>query len=94
MTENCFPLSGGFQDIFIPEQNKVVRLSQTLISSEYILQEIEWVNFLYHHGDPVPKTETTLRMKNERISASFEYIPGDPIDVTNASHWNEEMFEG
>ncbi|QNG61716.1 hypothetical protein [Metabacillus idriensis] len=52
------------------------------------------MNFLYHHGVPVPKTETTLRMKNERISASFEYIPGDPIDVTNASHWNEEMFEG
>lgn len=95
MRENRIRLDGGFHnDVFYMEdQAKVVRISNTRKTKEMVLQEIEWMHFLYEQGVAVPKPEMQLEDENGRIKAYFEFIKGDMIYVTNELHWNEKTFE-
>lgn len=95
MVDNRIRLDGGFQnDVFyLEEKEKVVRVSNARKTKEMILQEIEWMNFLYEHGVAIPKPEMDLEKEEGRIRAYFEFIEGDLMDVTNVFHWKEEMFE-
>ncbi|WP_313893600.1 phosphotransferase [Psychrobacillus sp.] len=95
MEENCIRLDGGFHnDVFhIKNKGKVVRISDAKKTKEMVLQEIEWMNFLYEEGVAVSKPEMTLESEEERVRACFEFIEGNQIDVTNQFHWNVNMFE-
>lgn len=95
MEENRIRLDGGFHnDVFhIEKKGKVVRISDNSKTKEMVLQEIEWMNYLYEKGVSVPKPEMTLESEEERVKAYFEFIKGDQIDVTNLFHWNVKTFE-
>lgn len=95
MLENRVRLNGGFNnDVFyIKEKERVVRISEKGKTKEMILQEIEWMNFLYEKGVLVPKPVIPLGYEEERVKTYFEFIKGDQIDVTNKSHWNEKVFK-
>lgn len=94
MEENRIRLDGGFHnDVFhIENEGKVVRISDISKTKTMVLQEIEWMNFLYEEGVAVPKPEMTIESEEERVRVYFEFIKGDPIDVTNPFHWNEKIF--
>lgn len=95
MGENCIRLDGGFHnDVFhLMNEGKVVRISDFRKTKVMVLHEIEWMNFLYEEGVLVPKPDMTLEIEEERVKTYFEFIKGDPIDVTNQSHWNVKLFE-
>lgn len=95
MKENRIRLDGGFHnDVFhIKEKGKVVRISESRKTKEMVLQEIEWMDFLHKQGVAVPKPEKILGYEEGRVTAYFEFIQGDGIDVTNVLHWNVKTFE-
>lgn len=94
MLENRVRLNGGFHnDVFyMEEKERVVRISDKNKTKEMVLQEIEWMNFLYKKGVHVPKPVIPVEYEGERVKTYFEFIKGDHIDVTNKSHWNEKVF--
>jgi len=95
MKENCIRLNGGLHnDVFhLVNEGKVERHSDTRKTKEMVLQEIEWMNFLYEKGVNVPKSEIPFKNEENRIIAHFEFVKGEQIDVTNQSHWNVKTFE-
>jgi len=95
MREIRVRLDGGFHnDVFyIEEKGKVVRMSNAGKTKEMVLQEIEWMNFLYEQEVAVPKPEMHLEDENGRVRAYFGFVKGDMMDVTNVLHWNEKVFE-
>ncbi|MDQ0177831.1 phosphotransferase enzyme family protein [Bacillus chungangensis] len=95
MQENRVRLNGGFNnDVFyIEEKERVVRISEKSKIKKMVLQEIEWMNFLYEKGVLAPKPVIPLECEEERVKTYFEFIKGDQINVTNKSHWNEKTFE-
>ena len=95
MRENAIRLDGGFHnDVFyMEEKGKVVRISNDEKTKESVLQEIEWMNFLYERDVAVPKPDMHLEEENGRVRAYFEFIKGDMMDVRNTLHWNEKVFE-
>ncbi|GGA35170.1 phosphotransferase enzyme family protein [Psychrobacillus lasiicapitis] len=95
MRENCVRLNGGFHnDVFyMEEKEKVVRISNAKKTKLMVLQEIEWMKFLYEHEVAVPMSEMPLEEENGRVRTYFEFVKGDMMDVTNALHWNENIFE-
>lgn len=95
MEENCIRLNGGLHnDVFhLVKEDKVERRSDSRKTKEMVLQEIEWMNFLYEKGVSVPKTDQTVKSDGNRVIAHFEFIKGEQIDVTDHSHWNGKIFE-
>jgi len=95
MRENRIRLDGGLHnDIFyMEEKEQVVRISEARKTKEMVLQEMEWMNFLYKQEVAVPKPEMHLEDENGRVRAYFEFVKGDMMDVTNVLHWNEKVFE-
>ncbi|MEY8347951.1 phosphotransferase [Bacillus cereus] len=95
MLENRVRLNGGFHnDVFyMKEKERVVRISDKSKTKEMVLQEIEWMNFLYEKGVHVPKLVMPLGCEEKRVKTYFEFIKGNQIDVTNKSHWNEKVFK-
>ncbi|WP_129690609.1 phosphotransferase enzyme family protein [Gottfriedia acidiceleris] len=92
---NQVRLSGGFQnDVFYDEDyNRVVRQSKLGKTKEMVLQEIEFINFLYMQGVNVPRVDRNLGEEDGRVITYFEYIDGEQIDVTNPNQWNIYLFE-
>lgn len=89
-------LSGGFHnDIFYIEGEEVVERipKKKRKSKEMVLQEIEWMDFLYKNGVSVSKPKLNLVETEGQVKAYFEFIKGEPIDVTNKSHWNSKNFK-
>lgn len=95
MKLNKVRLSGGFQnDVFYLEKEKrVQRISSKKKTREMVQQEIEWKDYLYQNGIAVPKPDMNLEISDERVVTYFEFIDGEPIDVTNTGHWNLKRFE-
>lgn len=95
MLENRVRLTGGFRnDVFyIEEKGKIERISDARRTKNMVLQEIEWMNFLYNEGVALSKPEMSLAYEEGRVKTYFEFIQGDEIDVTNESHWNVKIFE-
>ncbi|SES22674.1 phosphotransferase enzyme family protein [Psychrobacillus sp. OK032] len=95
MRENAIRLDGGFHNdvYYMEKKGKIVRVSNARKTKEMVLQEIEWMNFLYKHAVAVPKPEMHLEEENSRVITYFEFVKGDVMDVTNALHWNEKVFE-
>lgn len=95
MEENRIRLDGGFHnDVFyIKDKGTVVRISDSKKTRDMVLQEVEWIDFLHKAGISVSKPETTLEYEEGRVRSYFEFIEGDHLDVTNAFHWNENVFE-
>lgn len=88
-------LNGGFHNevYYLKDENKILRISEVHKTEESILQELEWMDFLQKHGVRLPLAEKKLRNNNGRISTFFEYIEGNPVEVTNQAFWNGNTFE-
>ncbi|WP_019413824.1 phosphotransferase enzyme family protein [Paenisporosarcina sp. TG20] len=95
MDEIRIKFNGGFHnDVFyIKGKNKVVRISDYKKTKEMVLQEIDWMSFLYGKGVAVPKPEMTLVSEEDRVRTYFEFIKGEQVDVTNVTQWNVKTFE-
>ncbi|MFJ8065801.1 phosphotransferase enzyme family protein [Psychrobacillus sp. NPDC096426] len=94
MKENRIRLDGGFHNdlFYMEEKEKVVRISNARKTKEMVLQEIDWMDYLYKQGVAVPKSDLHLEEEKGRVTAYFEFIKGDMLDVTNVLHWNEKTF--
>ncbi len=95
MEGNRIKLSGGFHnDVYLIEGKDIVeRISEKGKTEDIVLQEIEWMNFLYERGVALPKPHTSLKVENGRVITYFKYIHGEHIDVTNIRHWNTTTFK-
>ncbi|QOR67129.1 phosphotransferase [Cytobacillus suaedae] len=95
MKGNRIRLSGGFHnDVFLIEGEDIVeRISDQGKSEDMVLQEIEWMNFLYERGVALPKPNMSLKVEDGRVRSYFQYIRAEHIDVTNITHWNGTTFK-
>jgi amicoumacin kinase len=94
MESNKIQLSGGYQNqVFYLEQvGKIERISLNK-TKEMILEELDWMDFLYKRGVALPKPAIDVELSGEQVKTYFEYIEGEPVSVTNDSHWNTSNFE-
>lgn len=95
MPESKVRLSGGFHnEVFhILGEDKILRISEAGKTEKMILQEIEWMDHLHTKGIAVPIPEKELNILEGRIAAYFQYVEGNPVDVTNPSFWNSKTFK-
>lgn len=94
MEENKVKLSGGFQNevFYLEKVGKIERISRNK-TKEMILEELDWMDFLYTRGVAVPKPTLDVEISGNQVKTYFEYIEGEPVSVTNVSHWNSSNFE-
>ncbi|MCM3766971.1 phosphotransferase enzyme family protein [Neobacillus niacini] len=95
MRENRIRLNGGFHNEVYYDKgiNRVIRISEPGKTKDIVLAELQWMKFLYDKGVRVPRPDMSIDIEAGRVKTTFEYISGDPVDVTNIAHWNSEMFE-
>jgi amicoumacin kinase len=95
MQRNKIKLNGGFQNevFLIQGEGKILRISGTHKTEKMIMQEIEWMIYLHNAGLSVPVPDVNFDISNGCIVTFFEYIEGNPIDVTDQSHWNPKTFK-
>lgn len=88
-------LNGGFHnEVFhILGEDKILRISGLHKTGKIILQELEWMNYLHKNRISVPIPEMKLEISNMPVRTLFEYIEGNPVDVTNPFIWNPKTFE-
>ena len=95
MDEKYVKLNSGFNNevYFLPDKDKVLRISQKGKTKAMVKQELKWMNFLYENGVEVPHQEIGIESQEGMVETYFQYIEGEHIDVTKVSNWNETMFE-
>jgi amicoumacin kinase len=91
--EKMMPLNGGLHNevFYLPDEELVLRISETGKTTEMVLQEIEWMTYLKENGIKVPGVKQ-FNVKSGRPQVFFEYKRGEPIDVRNKQHWNKQTF--
>jgi amicoumacin kinase len=95
MGENQIRLNGGFHNEVYYDKgiNKVVRISERGKTKERVMAELQWMKFLYDEGVRVPKPDMFIENEGGRVQTTFEYISGEPVDVTTVDYWNAARFE-
>lgn len=95
MKEGYVRLSGGFHNevFYDKNDNRIIRISDNGKSAEEVRQELQWMNFLHKNGIPLPQPAKEIEVDGGLVKAYFEYVRGNPVDVTNPAHWNEKNFE-
>lgn len=95
MNEGYVRLSGGFHnEVFYDEKhNRVIRISANGKSAEEVRQELQWMDFLHRNGIPLSKPAKEIELDAGLVKAHFEFVRGNPVDVTIPAHWNERNFE-
>jgi len=88
------PIGNGYYNevFFDPDTKQVFRVSSEDKKEISVKQELEWVNYLYLNGVPVPRLLKVEKWEGKLVIA-MEYIEGESMDVTNPSHWNPEVFQ-
>ncbi|RYI28483.1 hypothetical protein EVU96_15070 [Bacillus infantis] len=95
MKEKYVRLSGGFHnEVFFDEKhNRIIRISANGKSADYVRQELQWMDFLHSNGIPLSNPARQIELDDGLVKACFEYVRGNPVDVTNPAHWNEKNFK-
>ncbi|MCP1160938.1 phosphotransferase enzyme family protein [Bacillus infantis] len=95
MKERYERLSGGFHNevFYDKNDNRIIRISANGKSAEEVRQELQWMDFLHRNGIPLSKPAKEIELDGGLVKAHFEFVRGNPVDVTNPAHWNERNFE-
>jgi amicoumacin kinase len=95
MTEGYVRLSGGFHNevFYDKKNNRIIRISGNHKSAEEVRQELQWMDFLHKNGIPLSQPAKKIELDGGLVKAHFEYVRGNPVDVTLPAHWNEKNFE-
>ncbi|MGD6856022.1 phosphotransferase enzyme family protein [Bacillus infantis] len=95
MNEGYVRLSGGFHnEVFYDKyNNRIIRISANGKSAEEVRQELQWMDFLHRNGIPLSKPAKEIELDAGLVKAHFEFVRGNPVDVTNPDRWNERNFE-